>query len=171
MAGQIIIPLSGSDRLEEVLPYLERVAQPEMKAVFLIHVGLSHFEEIANQLLTIDTGLGSGFLLGRNNGDELVKQQIRLAEEKIFPACAALRARGMEIRVSVFAGSVRKAVRDYALKEEVHLVMMRVEGGNWFTRTLRHVVSHLARFRAQTLPPVLLFHPSSIIGGFNERAR
>lgn len=133
-----------------------------MKVVFLTHVGLSRFEEITRQLLTIDSGLRVGLLSGRSDGDELVRHRLRSTEEQIFPACAALRARGMDIMVCVFAGPLRKAVRYYALKEEVHLVMMRVEGGNWFTRTLRHVVSHLARFRAQTLPPVLLFHPSSI---------
>ena len=165
MPGRIIIPMSGSDRIDEVLPYLERVAQPDMKAVFLIHIDLSRFEEMTGQLLAIDTGLGSASLPGRNNSDELLEQRIRLAEARIFPACAALRARGVEIVVNVFAGSLRKAVRDYTLQEEVHLVMMRGEAGSRLIRTLRHAVSYLRRFRPETpLPPVLLFHPTSIPG-------
>ena len=34
MAGQIIVPLSGSDQIEDILPYLERVAQPWSKDCF-----------------------------------------------------------------------------------------------------------------------------------------
>lgn len=163
MACQIVIPMSGSDRIEEVLPYLESVAQPKMKAVFLIHVGLSHFDEITAQLLASDTGLGFESPSARND-NEFTKEHLRLAEEKILPRCAALRAGGMEIIVSVFTGSWRTAVRDYARNEEVHLVMMHGRVGNWLSRALRRAVSHVRRLRAETLPPVLLFHPNSIPG-------
>lgn len=164
MACQIVIPMSGSDRIEEVLPYLESVAQPKMKAVFLIHVGLSHFDEITAQLLASDTGLVSGSFSARND-NEFAKEPLRFAKEKILPRCTALRAGGMEITVSVFTGSWREAVRAYARNEEVHLVMMRGQMGNWLSRVLRRFVSHLRRFKATPPPPpVLLFHPNSIPG-------
>jgi hypothetical protein len=162
MASQIIIPLSRSDQIEEILPYLERVAQPGMKIVFLIHIGLRRFEAITAQLLAINSGLF--FLSCPTDEDQFVRRQIRSAEEHIFACCSALRGKGIEMMVSVFAGSLRKVIHDYAQQDEVHLVMMRGGTGGWLTRTLRHIVSRLHRFRTETLPPVLLFHPTSIVG-------
>ena len=166
MHGQIIIPLTGTDRVDEVLPYLERVAQPGIKVVFLVHVGLSRFNEITRQLLAIHTGLIAGCSPGHTGGIDFIDERLRAAEDKIITACAALRKNGTEIIVSVFSCSVRKMVREYARREEIHLVMMRGNNGNCLTRTLRRAVSRLHILRRKTLPPVLLFHPSSIAERF-----
>ena len=163
MACQIVIPMSGSDRIEEVLPYLESVAQPKMKAVFLIHVGLSQFHEITAQLLASGSGVEPESVSAAGNGGELTRKHLPLAEKEILPRCEELRAAGMDIIVSVFTGSWRKAVLDYARNEEVHLVMMRGKAG-WLSRMLRRMVSHIRRFKAATPPPVLLFRPNAIPG-------
>ena len=166
MHGQIIIPLTGTDRIDEVLPYLERVAQPGVKVVFLIHVGLGRFDEITRQLLAIHTGVISACSPGHAGDIDLINERLRSAEDTILAACAALRQNGTEIIVSVFSCSVRKMVREYARREEIHLVMMRGNNGNCLTRTLRRAVSRLHILRRKTLPPVLLFHPSSIAERF-----
>jgi hypothetical protein len=163
MAGQIIVPLSGSDQIEDILPYLERVAQPGVRIVFLIHVSLRGFGKLTAQLLAIHTGLFSNPSTGLDD-EEFVRSRIRSVEEQIFLRCSELREKGIAMIVSVFAGSFRKVLHDYAQQEEIHLVMMRGEAGSRLRRTLRHVVSHLHRFRVEKLPPVLLFHPNSIVG-------
>ena len=113
MAGQIIVPLSGSDQIEDILPYLERVAQPGVKIVFLVHVSLRRFEKFTAQLLAIHTGL----LFNSSNGlddEEFVRHRIRSVEEQIFSRCSSLREKGIEMIVSVFAGSFRKVIHAYA---------------------------------------------------------
>ena len=114
MADQILVPSGGSDRIEQLLPYIEKVVQPGLKVTFLIHYGLPAFHGLIGQLLAIHTGVTSSRLPGQFNHDEIVKQQMRLAMEKVAPACFALRNKGVEISVTVFAGSIRKAVHEYA---------------------------------------------------------
>ena len=36
MAKQILVPLTKGDRVEEIISYVEKVAQPGMKVVFLL---------------------------------------------------------------------------------------------------------------------------------------
>lgn len=35
MAKQILVPLKEHDRIEEIIPYIEEVARPGMRVVFL----------------------------------------------------------------------------------------------------------------------------------------
>jgi hypothetical protein len=63
--GKIIVPLRGSDRIEQFLPYIEQVAQQGMKVVFLVHFGVSHFKELTDQLLAIHMGIQPAFLPGQ----------------------------------------------------------------------------------------------------------
>jgi hypothetical protein len=68
MAGQILVPLRVSDRIALFLPYVEQIAQPGMKVVFLVHLGLSRFKELTDQLLAIHTGIQPAFLPGQSEG-------------------------------------------------------------------------------------------------------
>ena len=45
MAKQILVPISRNDRVKEMIPYVERVAQPGMKVVFLVRYPVDSFDE------------------------------------------------------------------------------------------------------------------------------
>jgi len=170
MTGQILVPLRGSDRIELFLPYIQQLAQPGMRVVFLVHLGLSRFKEITDQLLAIHMGLTPVFPPSRNGDRESLNQQSRLAREAIFRGCLALRERGIEISVHVFAGPMRAVVGEFVRTDDVHLVIMRGTTGNWPAQFLRKLGSLIHLFGPPTLPPVLLFHPSSILGRINEKS-
>lgn len=164
MADQFLVPICGSDRIELFLPYIERIARPGVKIVFLVHLGTGRFQEIFDQLLAIRTGLAPALLPVRNSDLESLNLRSRLIREEIYRSCEVLREKGVEISVGLFAGSPRTAVREFAQKEDIQLVIMRGATRNWLARILRKVGSVLHFFRPQTLPPVLLFHPSSFAG-------
>ncbi len=166
MASQILVPLRGSDRIEQLLPYIEKVVQPGLKVTFLVHYGHPAFHELIGQLLAIHTGVTPSRLPGQLNHAEIVQQQMRLAVQKVAPAGLALRNKGVEVSVTVFAGSVRKVVREYAAMGNVHLVLMPHSRGDWLPRPVRKLISLFHFFKPQTLAPVLLLHPSSIVGRF-----
>jgi hypothetical protein len=163
VAGQILISLRGSDRIEQFLPYIEKVAQPGTKIIFLVHYGLTAFKELTDQVFSVCAGITTR---AGNGDEEQLKRRTRSAEVAILPACVALREKGMEITVSVFAGPLHKVVRGYSQKEDIDLIMMHPGAGNWVVRSLRKIGSLSHFFRPQALPPVLVFHPSSIIGRF-----
>jgi hypothetical protein len=160
MARQILVPLRGSDRIEQFLPYIEQVAQPGMRVVFLVHFGVSAFKELTDQLLAIHTGIRPAFLPGKSSID-MVENKRRSVDRQFLPACELLRQRGIRISVNVCAGRLQTVVQEYLKKEEVHLVMMR-PAGNGLMGYLRKI-SRIPRFvKPPTVPPVLLLHPSNI---------
>ena len=160
MAGQILVPLRGSDQIEQFLPYIERVAQPGMRVVFLFHFGFSGFKELTDQLLAIHTGIRPAFLPGKSSVD-MVENKRRSVERKLLPACELLQHRGIRIDVNVCAGRLQTVVQEYLKKEEVHLVMMR-PAGNRLMGYLRKISRIPGFVKPPTVPPVLLLHPSNI---------
>ena len=158
MAGRILVPLKGSDRIENFLPYIEEIVKPGMKITFLVHYGRVGCNTLNDQLLAIHTGIEPFMLPGRNRDEDRLKGRICSAEKQIFPACASLRDRGVEVGVSVYAGALRRVVREYMQKEDVHLVM-RSGTNNHFMRLLRRVDSILRFLKSPPIPPVLLIHP------------
>ena len=164
MAGQILVPLSGSDRIELFLPYVERIAQPGMKVVFLVHLGVSRFKELTDQLLAIHTGIQPWFLPGQRSEEGSRERCTRCStQQRVLSACEVLRKRGVTVDVNIYAGRQRRVVREYLEKEDVHLVIMRPNMDR-LTACLRKIGSLLRFFKPATVPPVRLLHPSSIAG-------
>ena len=161
MAGQIIVPLRGSDRVEVFLPYVEQIVQPGMKVVFLAPLGLSGFKELTGHLLAIHTGIQPAYLPERICNEDVVENRRRSAERQVDSACLALRARGVKLEVHVYRGSLERIVQDYLKKEDVHLIMMR-PSHSWLTEYLRKLGSALRFLKSPVVPPVLLLHPSNI---------
>ena len=162
MEGQILVPLSGSDRIEVFLPYVERIAQPGMKVVFLVHLGLSRFKELTDSLLAIHTGIQPAFLPGQSE-EGIVEDVRRSAQQRVISACEVLRTRGVTVDVNIYSGRLRRVVKDYLEKEDVHLVIMRPNMDR-LTACLHKIGSLLRFFKPTTVPPVRLLHPSSIAG-------
>jgi hypothetical protein len=131
-----------------------------MKVVFLVHVGVSRFKELTDLLLAIHTGIRPAFLPGQSSEAAVVENTSGYARQRVLSACEVLRNRGITVDVNVYAGRLRRVVKEYLEKEEVHLVMMR-PAGNVLMGYLRTISRVLHFVRAPTVPPVLLLHPSS----------
>ena len=61
MRCQILVPIKGRDHIEEFLPYLEDMARPDTKIVFLVHLNVDRFSELTRQLLTIQSAKPGDF--------------------------------------------------------------------------------------------------------------
>ena len=159
--GKIIVPLRGSDRIEQFLPYIEQVAQHGMKVVFLVHFGVSHFQELTDQLLAIHMGIQPAFLPGQSE-EAIVEDARRSAQQRVLVACETLWKKGVTVDVSIYSGRLRRVVRDYLEKEDVYLVMIHPN----LDRVARYLckIGSAFRFKPATVPPVLLLHPSDIVG-------
>jgi hypothetical protein len=76
------------------------------------------------------------------------------AKKQVAPACEALRAKGVEAAVDVYAGSLKKAVRAHAINGDVHLIMSSAGMGNWATRLLDGTISIFRLFKRPGFFPV-----------------
>jgi hypothetical protein len=159
MAGQIIVLLRGSDRVELFLPYVEQIAQPGMKVVFLVPLGLRGFKELIGQLVA--TGIRAACLPERICKEDVVEHRRLSAEQQVDSACPELRARGVKFEVHVCGGPLQRIVEDYLKKENVHLIMLR-PSHSWIAEYLRKLGWVFRFLKPPVVPPVLLLHPSNI---------
>jgi hypothetical protein len=160
--GQIIVPLRGSDRIEQFLPYIVQVAQPGMKIVFLVNFGMSRFKELTDPLLAIHTGIQPAFLPGQSE-EGIVEDARRSAQQRVFFACQTLREKGVAVDVNIYSGRLRRVLKDYLEKEDVYLIMMRPNLDR-VAAYLGKIGSAFRSFKPATVPPVLLLYPSHIVG-------
>ena len=170
MASQILVALKSEDRLSQMVPCIEEIAEPGMKVVFLIR-----FQPQAAFKASSYNGLASDHLehvrfvgdleeprfAGANlEGAEAMEEQRLSAEHKVFLALEALVKRGIEISVDVFTGSLRRAMKSYAAKGDVHLIVMRARSEPMMMHFLYRAFSVFGFFKRPTFSPVLVLHPT-----------
>lgn len=155
MARQILVALKKNDRLEHIIPYLEEVAQPGLRVVFLIRYQVNGgFEGARNHGVTgefLDQGtLSAARVAGR---DLLEEEKRRLSEQKVFLAQEGLRKKGVEIEVDIYTGRLKRVVESYSRQGDVQLVMTR-------TGIAFRLMSFIHGLKpASNRPPMLLLHP------------
>ena len=155
MNRQLLVPLRGGDRIEEMLPYVRDVAQPGMTVVFLVHFGSNRFKELAAQLLSINSGLPATYDDGTAAHQQSnVERRIQLAAEK-------LRQRGVEIKVKFYTGSLRRLLHQCMENEPIKWVIMRPARSRM--RRWCHAVASALRVAGPPIAvPVLLFDPNRV---------
>ena len=132
MNKKILVPLGQYDRSEEMIPYIENVARPGMKVVFLMRYPVDGFIW-AKEEYGMRAALEAKKLVHYYSWEGNLEK----AKKQIAPACEALRAKGIEATVDIYAGSLKKAVRSHTLNGDVHLIMTRAGIGDLDWKALR----------------------------------
>jgi hypothetical protein len=158
MNTKILVPLGRYDRSEEMIPYIERVAQPGMQVVLLVRYPVDGFIWAKEEY-----GIRAAL-----KAKELVKYyswegNLEKAKQQVAPACEALRAKGIEAAVDVYAGSLKKAVQSHMLHGDVHLIMTRAGIGGWVARLFNGTTSIFKWFRRPSFSPVMLISPRALV--------
>jgi hypothetical protein len=157
MKKLILVPLKRNDRAEELMPYVEEVARAGMKAVFMVPYPVD------------------GYRWSREDcGRKAIEEGIRLADyynwdtnlqkagARLAPAMEVLSAKGIEAGVELYAGSMRRAIQEYAAKGDVHLIVSRAGIGQKIAGLLTGNSSLFDLFKRPSFDPVLLIHPSTV---------
>jgi hypothetical protein len=174
MARQILVALKSEDRLSQMIPYLEKIAQPGMKVVFLIRFSpptasktLPHDSielECPEESAFFEKELDKPRFTGENIGGTQAMEEQRLAvEHKVFLALEALRKRGIELTVDVYTGSLRRALKSYTRKGDVHLIVMRARRELMMMDFLRKAFPVFGLFKRPTFAPILVLHPTHAV--------
>jgi hypothetical protein len=158
MNKKILVPLGHYDRTEEMIPYIEKVARPGMQVVFLVRYPVDGFIWAKEEY-----GLRAAL-----EAKELVhyyswEGNLENAKKRVAPACEALRAKGIEAAVDVYAGSLKKAVRNHTLNGDVHLIMTRAGLGDWIARLFDGTNSVFKWFKRPSFSPVMLINPRTLV--------
>ena len=154
MNKKILVPLGQYERSEEMIPYVEKVARPGMKVVFLMRYPIDGFTWAKEQY-----GMGAAL-----KAKELVdycswQGNLEKAKKQVAFACEVLRGKGIETAVDVYAGSLKKAVRNHTINGDVHVILTRAGIGQRIAGLIDGSNSLFDMFKRPSLSPVLLIHP------------
>jgi hypothetical protein len=156
MTKQLLVPLRGGDRVVDGLPYLRDVAHAGTTVVFLVPFGANRFLELADQLLTLSSGLPAAFDEG-TGPDQQAK-----GGQGIYQAGEKLRQRGVAIKVKFYSGSLRRLVRECTETEPVKWVIMRPARSRIMRRCYA-IAAALRVVRSSAPAPIfLMFDPNGI---------
>jgi hypothetical protein len=155
---KILVPLGQYDRSEEMISYIENVARPGMKVVFLVQYPVDGFIW-AKEEYGMRAALEAKKLVNYYSWEGNLEK----AKQQVAPACEALRAKGIETAVDVYAGGLKKAVRSHTLNGDVHLIMTRTGIGNRIARFFEGTNSIFKWFKCPSFSPVMLISPRTFV--------
>jgi hypothetical protein len=158
MSKKILVPLGKYDRSEEMIPYIEKVTRPGMKVVLLVRYPVDGFLW-AKEEYGMRAALKAKELVSHYSWEGNLEN----ARKQVAPACEALRAKGIEASVDVYAGSLKKAVRSHMLGGDIHLIMARAGVGDWIARLFDSTTSIFKWFRRPSFLSVMLISPRSLV--------
>jgi len=157
MNKKILVPLGQYDRTEEIIPYIEKVARPGMKVVFLVRYPVDGFIWAKEKY-----GMRAALEVKKLANYYSWEENLERAKKQVAPACEALRTKGIETAVDVYAGSLKKSVRSHTLNGDVHLIMTRAGIGDWIARLFDGTNSVFKCFKRPSFSPVMLINPRTL---------
>jgi hypothetical protein len=157
VSKQILVAMKPQDRIENMLPSLERVAQPGTKVTFLLRYPVDGFAWPKQDAETAAAALEGKKLADYYSWEENVKR----AEKKVSVALEVLHRNGVKATADVYAGSLSKVVKRYASEGDV-AVMTYGGIGHWMTSFFSGTISALQLFKHPSFSSVLLIHPRAM---------
>lgn len=166
MTGEILVPLRRNDRIEQIVPYLEDVARPGMRVVFLIRYPVDGFRWLLNYVAVMETGNQASFAARKVMEQQNLEEQKEAAKRRLSSACEALRKRGVEIAVEVHARPLRLVVGLYATNGDLHCIVIPAGNDHPIIDLLSGSVGFFRFLKRPGCSPVLVLQPDK---GLYER--
>jgi hypothetical protein len=155
---KILVPLGQYDRPEEMIPYVEKVARPGMKVVFLVRYpvdGIRWQKEEYGMRAALEAKELVHYYSWEANLEKAKAQMARVCED--------LRAKGIDAGVDVYAGGLKKALRHYTVNGDAQLIISRAAVDNGLGKLLESVISVFRSFRRSKISPVMLINPQTLV--------
>jgi hypothetical protein len=169
MARKILVALKSEDRLSQMIPYIEKIAQPGMRVVFLIRFNPQPVSKASgHDWIELNRPEEQAFFeekleKPRLAGTLSMEEQRLSTEHKVFLALEALIKSGVEITVDVYTGSLRRALKSYTCKGDVHLILMRAKTEMMMMDFLYKAFPVFGAFKHRTFAPVLVLHQTQAV--------
>jgi hypothetical protein len=159
MAVKILVPLKRHDRIEEIVPCIAKVAEPNASVVFLVQHPVNGFKWLQGYCGIAQCGLEKTLAVRRMIEGYSFKTRAQLAQRGVFQTCEALYDMGLNITVDVYTGGLRKTLKSYANNGDTQLLVMRPGIGQWIMSFLQGVDAIGTMLRGPTTSSVFPLHP------------
>jgi hypothetical protein len=167
MDKKILVVLRRRDKADEMMPYLEEVAKPGMRLVFMLPYPLESWPYLKCHWIEADTARAalppSAKVLERYSWDA----QKRMAQEKIAHLRPILQQRQVEVAVDLYTGTLKQIVRAHESDATIHLIVARAEGRGRIRDMVAQALAFISR-SPQGLS-VRVFSPALYRPGAPER--
>ena len=127
--------------MEDVIPYVEQIARPGCKVTLLIHYSVE----------------GRDWFQSKSMSSE-IKEQL-MAEKNTFLALEPLHERDVTVALDIYAGPLRKVVKQYTRRGDTDLVMILAGSRSWIGRLLHNCLLFLNFSALSKSASVLLLRP------------
>ena len=156
MNKKILVPLGENDQIETMIPYVEKVARPGMKVIFLVRYPVGGFIW-AKEEFGMRAALEAKKLVTYYSWEE----NLRRAGNRISYASEVLSRKGVEVSVDVYAGGLNKAMRTHSLNGDVDLIVKPVGLAQRIAMFLNVAVARW--FKRPSFSAVQLIHPRAVV--------
>jgi hypothetical protein len=156
MAAKILVPLKRHDRIEQIVPCIEKVAEAGASVVFLVHHPVNGFKWLQAYCGIAQCGLEKTFAVRRMMESYSLKTRAQLAQRRVFQTCKALHDMRMNITVDVYTGRLRKTLKNYENNGDMQLLIMRSGIGQRIMSFFRVVNAIGTMFQGPTTSSVLV---------------
>jgi hypothetical protein len=157
MEGKILVAMQRQDRPEEIIPYLENLARPGMRVIFLVRYPVKLWSYLRDHWVDTESPRKAQ-LAGQELAERYSREaQIGLAEEKIAPARDALREKPISVEVELYTGNLRSKVLEHTAEGDVDWIIMPAPRSYWPVRLLGPAIAPFSGFQwARSIPVMLL---------------
>lgn len=153
--GQILIALRRSDRLEDVVPYIETIGERQTKIVLLVHYAGRGVDKYLESLSCVKDA-DANFLFRKDVAEMAKKPPTEEMGEEISITRAALSRVAAQTEVTVYAGTFRKALSEYMRKQGAQVSVLAVPPGGWLGRIWKGIFLRRP-LDLPGLPPLVLY--------------
>ena len=157
MAKTILVPIKGNGKVEEFLPYIEKVARPGSQVIFLTSYPVEQWQTwLRDHRVTTESREKA-----RAAGRQIVEKycwdtQRILAEQKLSSCRESLQRLGVKTSVNLYTGSLKKLVKEYEADGDVFLLLTHAQNHNPFWRLWREMIFPYWLCKRFNFSPVLL---------------
>ena len=128
--------------MEDVIPYLEQIARPGCKVTLLIHYSVQGIDWFQDKSIS-----------------SVVQEQKLETKNNALLALEPLRENDVRVALDIYAGPLRKVVKQYTLRGDIDLVMIAARGKSWFGRLFQNCLLFI-NFSCVSKSSVLLLRPN-----------
>ena len=128
--------------MEDVIPFLEQIARPGCKVTLLIHYSVQGLDWFQNKSIS-----------------SVIEEQKLVVRNNTFLALQPLRERDVTVALDIYAGPLRKVVKQYTLRGDIDLVMIGARGRSWIGRLFQNCLIFV-NFSCVSKSSVLLLRPN-----------
>lgn len=162
MQHQILVPVKRRNQIKHVIPYLDEIAEPGMKVVFLVWSSACIWPWMNGHL----TAMHTGNLAALQNWEVVwrydVERQQRLAEQIVARSAEGLRRRGVEMEVQIYSGGLRTILEHSTRAGNVRLVIIPVRDAFGLIRLGRLLWNAFTLMNRPGFSRVVLLHPNQM---------